>query len=84
MILWILWVVLVLVLLVLLAAYVCYRIAFYVPPRKEKTGNEIDVPVGEIYEVYREPMEKWAKEVRAMPHEVFSVQSFDGLTLYGK
>lgn len=82
--LWILWVVLVLVLLVLLAAYVCYRIAFYVPPRKEKTGNEIDVPVGEIYEVYREPMEKWAKEVRAMPHEVFSVQSFDGLTLYGK
>ena len=67
-----------------LAAYICYRIAFYVPPRKETAGDAIEIPEGEIYEVFREFMVKRILEVRAMPHEEFSVRSFDGLTLYGK
>lgn len=70
---------------VVLAAYICYRMAFYAPPRKETAPtDEIEIPEGEIYEVFRESMEKWTREVRAMPHEEFSVQSFDGLTLYAK
>lgn len=69
---------------VLVIAYICYRIAFYAPKRKPLQDGQIDIPEGEIYEPFREPMEKWAQEVRAMPHEEFSITSFDGLKLYGK
>ena len=68
---------------VLVICYICYRMAFYVPPR-QPLGETIDTPEGEIYEVYRESMEKWARETRALPHEKVSVTSFDGLTLCGK
>lgn len=71
-------------LLTVLGAYICYRMAFYSPKRKPKDPDMIEIPVGEIYEVYRESMEKWAKMTRAMPHEDVEVISFDGLTLRGK
>ena len=69
---------------VLLTAYICYRMAFYVPPRKGDLPDIIDLPDGHIYAPYRAAMEDWAKEVRAMPHEKMTVTSFDGLTLHGK
>jgi len=71
-------------LLILLGAYICYRMAFYSPKRKPRDPDVIDIPEGEIYEVFRESMEKWARMTRAMPHEDVQVQSFDGLTLRGK
>lgn len=74
----------VLCLLAVLGAYICYRMAFYSPKRKPKDPDVIDIPEGEIYEVYRESMEKWARMTRAMPHEDVEVTSFDGLTLRGK
>lgn len=74
----------VVVLLVLLIAYICFRIAFYVPPRKPVDEYPIETPEGEIYEPFRESMEKWIKEARAMPQEDVEIQSFDGLTLRGK
>ena len=77
--LWIFWA---LIALVLTVSYICYRIAFYAPKRKPM-GDAIQIPEGEIYEVFRTPMEQWAKEVRAMPHEEMSIVSFDGLTLCG-
>ena len=82
-----LWIILGLGLAVLLAvlviAYICFRMAFYAPPRKPLPEDVIEIPEGEIYDVFREPMEKWAREVRKMPHETVSIISFDGLTLYG-
>lgn len=79
------WILMAVVAAVLLAAYICYRIAFYAPPRREKIPSDvIEIPEGEIYEVFRESMEQWTRELRAMPHEEFSVRSFDGLTLYAK
>lgn len=84
-ILWIILAVLAgLALLILLAAFICYRMAFYSAPRKENAGDEIDIPVGEIYEAHREAMVAWAKEIRAMKHEDVQITSFDGLTLRGK
>ena len=74
----------VLVVLILLVAYLCFRLAFYVPPRKNGQSEVIDLPHGEIYEPFQESMERWAKEVRAMPHEEFSITSFDGLKLCAK
>jgi len=69
---------------VLIIAYVCFRMAFYVPTRKPITDDRVDVPEGKAYEPYREDMERWARETRALPHEAISVTSFDGLTLRGK
>ena len=69
---------------VLLTAYICYRMAFYVPPRKGDPGDVLSLPNGHIYAPFRGAMEAWAKEVRAMPHEKMTVKSFDGLTLHGK
>ena len=71
-------------LLVLLGAYICYRMAFFSPKRKAKDPDMIEIPVGEIYEAYREDMEKWVRTTRAMPHEDVQITSFDGLTLRGK
>ena len=80
--LWILLAAAVLAAVVLLVAYLCYRRAFYVPPRLHPDDGVI--PEGDIYAPYREEMERWTRELRAMPHEEFSVTSFDGLKLHGK
>lgn len=73
-----------LLLTVALLAYVCYRMAFYVPNRPKVPSDAIDIPKGIIYEPYREQMEHWTRATRAMPHENLSITSFDGLTLRGK
>lgn len=68
---------------VLVIAYICYRMAFYAKPH-EPLGDKIEIPEGKIYEPYREKMENWAREVRAMDSESFFITSFDGLTLTAK
>ena len=68
----------------LLTAYICFRLVFYAKPRKPVSPDHIDIPEGEIYEVFRDVMENWVREARAMNPKEFSVTSFDGLTLYGK
>ena len=65
-------------------AYVCYRMAFYVPRRRRTDSDDIDLPEGEIYETFRESIEKWSRQTREMPHEQMQITSFDGLRLYGK
>lgn len=69
--------------LVLLVSYICFRMGFYAPPRTP-SGDAIDLPEGEIYEVFWEDMRRWTLEARATPHEDVSIPSFDGLTLTGK
>ena len=71
-------------LLILLIAYACYCLTFYSPKRKVLPEDVVEIPSGKIYEAFREPMEKWIRETRAMPHEEMSITSFDGLTLHGK
>ena len=46
--------------------------------------DEIPIPKGEIYEPYREKMQQWTREVRAMPHEKVEVVAYDGKILRGK
>lgn len=72
----------VLIFLVFLTSYICYRIAFHVPRKKEIAG-EIRVPEGEIYEVFRDSMINWIRQARALPHEDVCITSFDGLKLWG-
>lgn len=75
----------VIVLLVLLISYICFRIAFYVPRNKPEymECDEVQIPEGKIYEPYRENMEKWIRQARAMPKEEVYITSFDGLPLRG-
>lgn len=80
---WILGIAVFLAAAVLVIAYICYRMAFYAKPR-QPLGDQIEIPLGRIYEPFRDSMEKWARETRAMPCEEVSITSFDGLTLTGK
>ncbi len=70
--------------LVLLTAFVCYRMAFFANRRKDPSKDEIQIPKGKIYEPFRETMEQWIREVRAMNPKEYTVTSFDGLTLHAK
>ena len=77
------WIVAAVLLFVLAASAVCFFLVFYSAPRKDP-GDRIDIPDGEIYEVYREQMEAWVRQTRQMPQDDVSIRSFDGLTLRGK
>ena len=74
----------VLMVTVLLIAYICYRMAFYIRDKDKKSAEEFPIPVGEIYEPWRDIMVGWMKETRALKHQIFSIKSFDGLKLYAK
>ena len=69
---------------VLLIAYICYRMAFFLPRPDPAKKEEFDIPPGKVYEPFRDVMVNWMKQVRQMPHEDCSIRSFDGLTLRGK
>ena len=73
-----------LLLTIAVATWICFRMAFYVPPRKEPGPEGLPLPKGEVYVPFREIMTRWITELRAMPYEDVSVVSFDGLTLRGK
>ncbi len=74
----------VIIALVLLISYVCFRMAFYAPRKKESDSEEYKLPKGKIYEKHYDVMIEWIKQMRAMPHEKVEITSFDGLTLRGK
>lgn len=71
------------IVLILLAALVCFVMVFYSGKRKQLGPDEYDIPPGKIYEVYREDMINWTKQIREMPHEDIEIKSYDGLTLRG-
>ena len=68
---------------VLLICLYCYKVAFYAPPRKPRPEGFIDFPPGEVYEPFHPQMKAWAEENSRRKQEDFSIQSFDGLTLWG-
>ena len=69
---------------VLVTAYICYRMAFYAPPRKPVSEDTQWLPQGRAYEPYWDSIKKWTDEVQQMSGKDVSVTSFDGLTLRGK
>ena len=64
-------------------SYLCYRIAFRAR-KKTAPAEEFPLPKGDAYEPFHDAMRRWMIEVRAMPHETFTIRSFDGLQLRGK
>ena len=80
---WILLILLVLAAVLLGILVWCYRFGFYSAPRKPMPPDHMEIPEGEIYEEYREKMEGWIRQTRALPQEQVEITSFDGLTLRG-
>ena len=80
----ILWILLVIAALILLISFLCFYMAFFVPKHSPVAPDDYTIPNGEIYEVFREQMVQWMKEVRAMPHQDYYITSFDGLKLHGR
>lgn len=81
----VLWILLGLAVMVVVGTtLICFHMAFYVPRRKNDNAPEFDLPPGEIYKPYHNRMIHWMKQVRTLPYEEMTIQSFDGLTLYGK
>ena len=55
--------------IVLLIAYLCFRMAFFVPKKRPVEKEEYPIPDGDEYLPYRDQMIAWIKEVRSLPHE---------------
>lgn len=79
----ILWILLGITALFFAATFICFYLAFYSCPRKEEELQKFKLPNGKIYLPFKEQMLQWMQEAREMPHEHFSIRSFDGLTLRG-
>lgn len=74
----------IILLAVLITSLVCFMMVFYSPKRKPLGPDEYEIPEGDIYEVFRDDMIAWTKEIRSMPHEDIEIRSADGLMLRGK
>ena len=72
------------IILATVIAYICYRMAFYAPPRKPRDPDAFDLPEGAVYEPFRDLMIGFARNLRALPYERFEIRSFDGLRLTAK
>ena len=66
----------------LLVCYICYRMAFYAPPRKPRPEGFIDLPPGKVYEPFYQQMTDWTLQARALSPKHFQITSFDGLQLH--
>ena len=78
-------IILIFILFIILATMcVCFFKIFYSKRSKPKKPDEYPIPEGEIYEVHREQMVAWIKQIRQMEHRDVSIVSYDGLTLRGK
>ena len=66
----------------LLACFICYRMAFYAPPRKPRPQGFIDLPPGKAYEPFYPQMTHWTLQARDLCPKHFQITSFDGLQLH--
>jgi len=80
----ILYIFLAILILVAATAYVCFRMAFYVRPRKHREEPQSPTFGLPCLEPYREQMQAWMEQTRALPSREYAVRSYDGLTLYGR
>ena len=76
----------VLALISLITAYICFRMTFCArkADRDEYKNTEFPIPHGHIYEVHRDKMVAWMKNLITTPHDDLEITSFDGLKLRAK
>ena len=69
--------------LILLTSFICFRMAFYASRKPENLADEFDIPDDSIYGGFRDLLVAWMKAAKQLPQEDISIESFDGLTLWG-
>ena len=57
--------------------------AFYASRKPENLADEFDIPDDSIYGGFRDLLVAWMKAAKQLPQEDISIESFDGLTLWG-
>lgn len=62
-------------------SYYAYRIAFFSPAEDREKIPEI---TGDMYEPYKDLLTKMFREIIDRPYEPVTIQSHDGLTLFGR
>ncbi len=65
--------------LILLTSFICFRIVFYSPTRKQ--SDEIYIPKDKVYEPFRDDIVMWTQKMREQSHTEAEIRSKDGLTL---
>lgn len=73
-----------LVVAILVLSYVCFRLCFYSKPRVPLDKDNIELPLGELYDKYSEDIKGWIMKARALNPRELTIKSHDGLTLRGK
>ena len=71
------------ILIFVIIPLICFHITFYVPKPKNGIHPEVPLPNNEVYAPYKAMMDGWTQDVLKMPHEQFTITSFDGLELHG-
>ena len=71
------------ILIFVIIPLICFHITFYVPKPKNGIHPEVPLPNNEVYAPYKAMMDGWTQDVLKMPHEHFTITSFDGLELHG-
>ena len=69
--------------IILLISYICFRIAFYASRKQEPPADESNVPDNSTYGGFLDLLVEWMKAAKKLPQEDISIQSFDGLPLWG-
>lgn len=70
------------ILAVALFAYYAYRVAFYVPAKREE--NIYDLPMGEEYVAHHDKMHECIRTLDSLPYESVTITAFDGKKLFGR
>ena len=71
-------------LLVILTAYICFRIAFFVPKKDKEQSEQFKLPEGDGFLPYHDLIKSWHDKLTSLPFEEVSIKTFDGLTLYAR
>lgn len=81
----VLWIILIVIAalaaLFFLITWLIFVVAFRAWPAKP-SDDKYDLPPDEIYKPFHPQMRQWADERALLPRQDFSIQSFDGLTLW--
>ena len=76
----------VLMAITLIGTYICFRMAFYSPKRKDDPIAKgcYNVPVGDAYAVFHEDFKAWQDATRKLPCDEVEIKSYDSLTLHAR
>lgn len=66
-----------------ITCYICYRMAFYSKNSPKKNKDDIDIPLDDMFQEYKDIIIEDVTYTRSLPSKRFTIKSFDGLTLVG-